>query len=157
VTRRHLHSPLPDRVLCRMHLWPAVALILVGALVYDGAGYAVVGDRNAGPTTAVLRWLLQWGGGMRTHGVLLLVLAGWLLYGLGRRHVNIEPLRWALVASVAYSAMIVLSVFASWVLYGAPWESGGAAWGGPSKWGTYGALFSALALTLNHQGGRSAP
>lgn len=104
-------------------LWRWIAWGIAGTAIWDGAGYFVNGNSIAnGPSFEIMK---QLPGGMRTHGLVMLILAALVIYfsyekaALSRR---------VFLAVFAYSIWVSSSLIAGWTV------THQIVWSGVSKW-----------------------
>lgn len=83
--------------------------IAAGQFVYDGATYAVLGDRAASDAFRVLAYTP---GGMHVQGWVMLTVAIFLAIGWADRD---GLLRVAVAALFGYSAFVVYTIAATWI------------------------------------------
>lgn len=118
-------------------LWNWTLGILLVLLVYTGAGLAVGGPDVVGsPSFEVLR---AWPPGVRTMGVVGLLLAVWIGWAYGR---GASALVRALPAAAAYYCLNTLLILAGW------YTAGIAAWPALGNTAAMTALWVLLALTI---------
>lgn len=120
-------------------LWRTIGYSIAGGLIYDGTGYAPLGDSASNTTgLAVLRQLP----GLHIHGAIELLLGFALWHFLARRHVG--RVRIVLAAVVGYMLFTVVADFLSWFV-AVPGHIS-IAWGVPGRPG--GVLVLALILVF---------
>lgn len=140
----HDHSPVPAEggivTRYRWYLCCVIAWILAFAATWDSIGFISGGNDVARAVSLTMVRALP--GGARTAGIPLLVIAGFLIFGLGRR--GGRALTWALTAGATYYTFWAASMFASWIVYGID------AWSAPSKSLVIAALYYLIARTSPH-------
>lgn len=115
--------------------WTSIGAMVGGISIWLGSGYAVAGK---GATQAPAGWYYishTWG--LRTHGVIMVILGAWLLLQLG--HDYTRPTIWVIRIMRTYSIIVALCWFASWFRFGVSWSA--PAWwvllAGLTVWMTY--------------------
>lgn len=107
----------------RRHLWRLAATGLVGVTTWDGLAYSLDGDASA--RASYLAVLRAFPGGMRTHGIALLILAALLTVGI---------VRLGRPAWVALSGTVAYGVWATTAIAWSALTTREVVWGAPSKW-----------------------
>lgn len=118
-------------------LWSFVGTTLALVAGWSGIGFIAAGDRAAqGPSYHVIHAIVP--GGIRIHGVLLLLLA----LGMARTVlVRFDAAsKWILRCFAGYAFLVGLSFVGSWLL------SGDVAWGAPALWLGIGALAEGMVI-----------
>lgn len=138
----HGHEHPEGRIIVRYrwYLCCTLAWILALTATWDSIGFISGGNDIARSTALTMVRALP--GGIRTAGVPLLLIAGFLIYGLGRR--GGRALTWALTAGATYYTFWAAAMFASWFVYGID------AWGAPSKSLVIAILYYLIARTSPH-------
>lgn len=133
-----MHAPHPTRTVAAH----TISWFLVGVAIWDGAGYTYGGPRFA--TSQSFTVIAAVPGGMRTWGVLLLLGALAVAWGIGRdgRGHN-KALNTTLTVGVAYYLIWSGLIIAGWFAVG-----GIPAWGALSKSLLLAALYYACARAV---------
>lgn len=134
------------QIAVRAVCWPLVCVAL-----WDGAGYAFGGPAvTSGPQYAALRLIP---GGMRSWGVLLLLGAALVAWGIGQPHDRRGRRRfqWVLTGGVAYYTCWAFTVPATWLYLGSV-----PAWGAFTKSALIAFLYYLCARAVAAPGRREA-
>ncbi len=96
-------------------LWNLVGFGIAVVFMIIGSGYLVAGrGATASMSFHLLENLLDFAGGLRAHGFILMSLALSLSYGLGNYR---RFTRWALIAVLFYSLIVAIMVMGGWFFY----------------------------------------
>lgn len=114
--------------------WLAIAWILVGWTLWQGASYAITGNSQVhSPTLYVLANEVPFG--MRTHGILMLALALLFVYHLKATSRSTKKV---LRVFCGYNIAVAVSVVGSW------WVTGQVVFSAPSFWLAFAAISGAM-------------
>lgn len=104
-------------------LWRAMAWAVAGIAIWDGAGFFVRGNVVATPDElAVMRNVP---GGMRTHGIIMLLIACAVIYASSSRS---SLARRIFLVAFTYSVWVSFATISGWAV------THRIAWSAPSKW-----------------------
>lgn len=102
-----------------LRLWHSLVVVLAAWALVDGAGFAFAPLRYTSSATFAVAHTFP---GIRVLGWAYLALGAGLLYSLGRygdgRGIKAVPMAYTLAAGIGYHLWWLVTVAASWALYG---------------------------------------